>query len=360
MQECDRSDSATRRDVGLDAARGFAVLAMVWVHFVPEPEVHEGAQPDGVLAWLQWASVACLDGLPAAMFLLLVGVAAAISGAPDARYVWRRAATLGAIGFAFWHFVWPNDILMPIALMLPLLAAVHGKRRGVLVSLVLTLLICVPVVTHLWGDYAWRDVREDGTHMANHATGWFTLRYFVIDGAYPLLPWFVFPLLGNLLASVRDNVRALCWCIGAGIALAVAALVVSQLWGDAYEGGLYAHLDVTWQPTSLPFVALWGGAALALVARLLLWSKRGALPGWLSQVAAVGQVSLTHYLLHLVVVYQILKVWWPAEDWSSLVGVSAALGYFAFALLVTPRWLASRRKGPIEALLARCSGARRA
>lgn len=107
------NEAGTWRDPALDLARGVAVLAMVWVHFVPE----SGADASGAMATLPSLSVAALDGFPAVLFLLLVGASAATGGAMAGGRVLRRAACLGAIGMVFWRFVWPNDILLPIAMM---------------------------------------------------------------------------------------------------------------------------------------------------------------------------------------------------------------------------------------------------
>jgi len=303
---------------------------------------------------MQWASVTWLDGLPAAMFLLLVGSAWTVSRAQISMRVVRRAAGLFAIGLAFWHWVWPNDILMPIALMMLVLGVVHAWGSRWVATFVVVTFAFVPLATWWWGDYAWTDGREDGTHAANHELGWVTLRYFLFDGAYPLLPWLALPLLGTLLANVRDDARALSRCMVGSAAAMVAALAVSMTWGDAQCGGIYAHLDITWQPTSLPFMALWGGAAVFAVAALMRWLPAVLLPAW-RPIAVVGRTSLTHYLLHTVVVYGALRIWWPEEDWSAGVGVSVAVGYVLFALVVTPWWLRTLRHGPVEALLSWCS-----
>jgi uncharacterized membrane protein len=242
--------------------------------------------------------------------------------------------------------------------MMPLLAIVHGMGRRAVVVATLLLLACVPPATALWGDYAWTDVRGDGTHEANHHVGWFTVRYFLINGAYPLLPWMALPLVGALLAPMRTNAAALTRVMLVAVGCATIALVVDQFWGDAYAGGIYAHFDVTWQPTSLPFVALWGGAATFVIAALWRWSLASALPAALQPIAAVGRVSLSHYLLHTVLVYGAMRASWPAEDWPLRFGLAAAVGYALFALLVTPRLLASGRRGPVETMLALCAGRR--
>jgi len=190
------------------------------------------------------------------------------------------------------------------------------------------LCLAVPCATELWGGHAWTDIREDGTHEANHSPGWHTLRYFLLDGAYPLLPWAAFPLLGLRFASARgDRPRLRRWLFGGLLAAAVGLLL--DRFGDAAAGGFAVHLDVTWQPTSLPFLLLWGGLASASLASLYLLGVRAA------AVAAVGRRSLQHYLAHLVLVFWPMTYRWPEEDWSWGTGAGVALGYAAFALIWT-------------------------
>lgn len=351
MSEAHANVCDVKRDQAIDLGRGLAVLAMLWVHFVPGPD----ASASGWLSTLHAASVEWLDGLPAVWFVFLVGVTASVRDGSDAGRVLRRAIGLALLGFVFWRWSWPNDILVPIAAMTVLLVFVDAAGRRMRWSLFALLLVSVPVTTALWGEYAWTDVREDGTHEANHGWGWFTVRYFLLDGAYPLVPWLAFPLLGTLLAPLRGNARVLRGVMVVAALCIGVAVAVDRGWGDAYRGGVHAHLDITWQPTSLPFVLLWGGAAVLLQALLWLRALRGPLPVWCGPLQAVGRHSLSHYLVHTAGLYAAMRVWWPDEDWSSSVGIAAAVGYAAFAMIVSSRLQAAGRPGPVEALLGLCA-----
>ena len=304
---------ASRRDPTLDVARGLAVLLMVWVHFVPD---------DG-----PWTSVWGLDALPAALFTMLVGVSAAVGPAQSARQLLGRVSTLCCIGLPLWVWVWSNDILLPIACMSVVVAWCRDRPARTWCALAL-ICLAAPFATALWGGYAWTDIREDGTHEANHSLGWHTLRYFVLDGAYPLLPWTALPLLGLRFAEARgDRARLGRWLLGGALAAAVGLSL--DRFGDAEGEGLAVLLDVTWQPTSLPFLLLWGGLASVSLASLYLLRVRVA------AVAALGQRSLQHYLAHLVLVFWPMTYRWPEEDWSWGTGAGVALGYAALALTWT-------------------------
>ncbi|HEB52383.1 MAG TPA: DUF418 domain-containing protein [bacterium] len=334
--------SARCREQGVDCARGIAVMTMVWVHFVPVSET--GASfGDAAVRW----SVNLLDGLPAALFLLLVGVAAGCAGTRPWPIVCRRAIGIALVGVSFWWFVWPNDVLVPIAVSILAVASMQRLGAAATWCAVLALLVMVPVATELWGDYVWYvDIREDGTHEANHSVGWHTVRYFLFDGAYPLLPWLCFPLVGlRLAAGMHDSRARRRWAVVAAMVCAVA-VTLDRLCGDAWAGGLWAHLAVTWQPTSLPFVAAWGGGAVLVV---LLSVTIGS--GRCERLGCVGRASLTHYLLHLVVVYGALRLIWPDEDWPRWVGLSAACGYGAFAWLGSRPWIERFGRGPLESLV---------
>ena len=299
-----------RRDQTLDAARGLAVLLMVWVHFVPD---------DG-----PWTEVWAFEALPAVMFTMLVGVSAAAGPPHGARRLLGRVGLLCCVGVPFWLWVWDNDILLPIACMSVLVAACRGRRARTWCGWV-AICCAAPVATELWGDYAWSEVLADGTHEANHSLGWHTLRYFFLHGAYSLLPWAAFPLLGLRFAAARGHRAALFRWLATGVLAAIAGLVLDHF-GDAGDVGLGVHLDVTWQPTTLPFVMLWGGAASASLASLYLLGFRHAVFG------VIGRWSLQHYLAHLVLVFWPMTFWWPEEDWPWAVGASAALCYAAAAL----------------------------
>ncbi len=341
-------DAPSRVDA-FDVVRGLAVLGMVWLHFVPEP-----AEADTVaITWLVRQSLGWLEGVPAATFLLLAGVAWTMRPRPAA-WVGRRALAMAAIGAPFWWFVWPNDVLVPLALMLPLTVALQRAGRFAIAAVIAVGMSVVPFVGVVFGEVVASDLLDDGTHVANHSFGLATLRWFVLDGAYPLLPWLCLPLIGAVLARSRDAARLSRWCVLA-LLLVVAGHLVPAV--AAIDGGDPDPLLLpTWQPTSLAFVAQRFGAAIAVTAALVWWLRERALPRRLRPVANVGRMSFTHYLAHTCVVYAAMRHWWPQEDWSVATGALAAVGYAVVALATSGVWLRWAGRGPAEAFLARASG----
>jgi non-ribosomal peptide synthetase-like protein len=338
------------RDHALDVARGLAVLGMILVHFVPD---------DGM------PLLATLHGRPAGLFVLLAGMSWAIQAAHRRqaaglwRYTARRALALGAAGWLFWRFVWPTEVLLPFALMLPVVVLLVRRGTGAVLLLMAALLATAPVLAGLGGGYVEIDCLEDGTHLANASFGWQTLRYFVFDGSYPLVPWLALALLGALLVR-RDDGSARhargAFLLALPMALAMAVWHRAALHLDDAAPELAPFLGSTWQPTSLPFLLQIGAVAVALVAALQWWQRARGLPRAAEAIARFGRASLTHYLLHILLVYAPLRLWWPQEDWSFAVGCAAAGGYVVVAMPLTWLWFRRFRQGPFEALWARASG----
>jgi uncharacterized protein len=350
---------AHERYMALDLARGLAVVGMIYMHLVPT----EGAAS---LAGHAWTSAARLiEGKSAALFCLLAGMAWQIQaersrGSPHfRRYVLRRALALALAGAAFHAFVWPTEILLPLALMMVLALAVRRAGARATAALAILLVAAAPLVPALLGGRIAADWGPDGTPLADSAPGWATARYFLLDGSYPVVPWLAFPLLGMLMLSggLPPADRARRWCC---IALAIAIPV--QLWvrwaGSHVEtlGRLAPFVTATWVPTSVPFVLVAGGAAAAIVSGLAWLHGAGKLPSFAMPLAMFGRASLTHYVLHICAVIVPLRMVWPEEDWPVRVGASAFVLYVVVALPLTVLWFRTRSHGPLEGAWARASG----
>lgn len=343
----------------LDLARGLAVVGMFWVHFVPM----EARGP-----WTDRAPAAvsrALEGTPAALFFILAGMAWALQAERSERagryplYVTRRALALLLMGVALHRFAWPTEVLVPMALALPACTAIRrGGPRALRVALLLVL-VATPLL-------AWRfpaqDWNEDGTHTADTSIGWVTVRYLILDGNYPLIPFLAFPLLGMVLASRRvpagasGSPPAACPARSAIVGLvALAALArLTPFLAPASEamGNLAPYLACSWTPITLPFVFAVGSTALLALAA----ARRMTPTSLAAPIALIGRASLTHYLGHILLVFVPLRVAFPAEDWPVRVGLAAFVGYGAAAVPLTVLWFRRFRRGPVEELLARASG----
>lgn len=300
------------RQVSLDVARGLAVMGMVFLHQVP----------------VEGRALMLLEGKAAALFCVLGGMVWARPRASWS-YTLRRALVLAVVGVLLHRFVWSTEVLVPLALMMVLTKAL----RRVALPVAALLVLATPLLLARFAGVVATDWLDDGGHVADHTLGWPTLRFLLLDGNYPLIPWLAFPLLHPLFATPPPPRF---WA-----ALGLGALV--------HVGMLTGVLASTWVPTSVPFVLQVGSTAVALVSGLQ-WAEP-KLPQVAHALATLGRTSLTHYLLHLLAVIVPLRLRYPDEGWPRSVGLCAFALYFLVALPLTHLWLRRFPRGPIETLL---------
>lgn len=257
----------------------------------------------------------------------------------------RRALTLAVFGAIFHHFVWPTEVLVPLALMMVLCFGLgHGKKgQRVIGAAFVLVLIATPLSQLRFGHFIATDWQDDGSHLMDHAFGAVTLRGLVLDGNYPLLPWLALPLLGMSAVSgaglTRTRARRCFWG-------ALSVTLITQLWGEQLG-------PATWIPTTLPFLLRIGSSAAALIAGLLWWESARGLPKITQPLGLLGRASLTHYVLHIVAVFAPLRLLYPDEDWPARTGLLAYFGYLSLALPLTLLWFRRFPRVPLESLWAR-------
>ena len=353
----DRADASGRYDA-IDVGRGLAVLAMVGAHL---------AGTEGGVNALELSATGLLkvvEGTLAALFCVVAGISWAIQAervgvTPQfRRYFAGRALALGAFGLAFHVLFWRTEILVPFAMMMALSLLVLGRSPRATAGVLVAFIATSPLVILLLGSHAGGDWGEDGLHAADRAFGWATLRYLFLDGNYPLFSWMAFPLIGILFwqTSRGVHVRVRTWAIaaaGLAVGLHLVALVTGSPLGQAYAAE--RHLTGGWTPTSASFLVTMGSGAIAIVAALLWWQGTAPMSRVIRPLVLFGRASLTHYLLHIVVAYSVLRLWYPDEDWSVTVGLWAAAAYLAVGVPLTMLWFRDHTHGPFETLWARAS-----
>ena len=352
------------RYVSLDIARGLAVLGMIFMHFVSAETEHTG------VAAIASGLAFFLEGKAAALFCILAGMtwelqsahAANLASSRSAWFMLRRALALAVVGVALHMFIWPTEILIPFALMM--LVASSVRRYGIH-ALLLTASLClalIPVVLVYFSEYTKTDWNTDGSHLTDSGIGWATLRYLIFDGHYSLVPWLAFPLVGMvLMAKHREGTRPMKAWFAPSVSIALLAQAYVY-WSDLNTealGSLAPYLISTWLPTSLPFMLTTGSWAIAIISGIS-WLYEAIQPSnslapvrWLG---LLGRSSLTHYLLHLCVVYVPLKVLLGHEEWSVTNGLWAFAGYVSIAVPLSVLWFRSYHRGPAEATWAILSG----
>ena len=378
--------SGRRRLVGVDAARGLALLGMISVHILPAWD------PETYTPTLQWTLFA---GAAAALFALLAGVGLAfLSGGRvprrgraatgDRAGLLVRAVLITVLGLLL-NQVLPEDPpaydILPYYGMFFLLALpfLHLGARPLLV-LAGAVAVAGPVLVHSLravlpepGTYnpTFADVlTEPGTVLAQ----------VLFTGTYPAVVYLAYLLAG--LGIGRLDLRSL--RVQSGLLLAGAALAVGAwlvYWVLVLQAGGYGQLlasapwlseqriddIIVWGPDPvLPSTSWWwllipgphtntpvavlqdlGTGAAVLGLFLLVMRRAGAGLLWLS---AMGSMTLTLYSAHILALsamlhYEVPLLWF-------LIHVLVA-GLFAVS------WRRAYGRGPLERVVGRAAAAAR-
>ncbi|WP_083521615.1 heparan-alpha-glucosaminide N-acetyltransferase domain-containing protein [Arthrobacter luteolus] len=364
---------AKSRLMGVDAARGLALLAMMAIHILPA--VNDDLEP--TLAWSLFA------GRGVALFALLAGLSLALSSG-GTRRLDGRSLTAARTGIAV-----RAGIIMVIGLLLGYLAIqaqVILAYYGVMFLLALPLLkLSVRALTWLAGSTALlmpflmqglRDYLPDPGEEQPTFTGLFThfdvtAAQLLLTGVYPVLPWMAFICAGLAIGRLDLRSRRVQTGLlagGCGLAL-LTTLASAFLLGpggglenlEEVRGGEETVNDIlVWGPDpTLPTDSWWWlagmapysstplailntiGISVAVLAALLLLGQR-ARPV-ISPLAAMGSMTLTLYTAHLLLLATGLLA--DSPEISLIVQV---LLLSVFAVI----WGRKRGQGPLERLVS--------
>lgn len=377
---------AKPRIAGIDLARGLAVIGMFAAH----------AGPPDPQNWLHQL----VSGRSAVLFAVLAGVSVALlsggrSGPGDRRgrmssRIAVRAVVLFALGLALTSLQVPAMVILTsygvlFLLSIPLLR-LGSRALAVLagITAVVTPLVSYGVrsamppakeIGYVPGFSAFSSLEETGR----------AVQGILLDGAYPVLTWIPFLLVGMALGRMDLRaVRARLVAIGTGLAVLgygiswlamevfggfdhLAAQLNEQLGGQLPPEMVRLVLDVgygtvsTTSPVNLlssgahsgsPLEIIGSGGVAIAVLGLCLLTER--LPRVLLQpVASIGALSLTAYAGHLLV----LRAFGPEQ----LQGAQAEHPYLLWlalvvaAAVVCTAWRTLLGRGPLEWLVHQLS-----
>ena len=367
---------ASRRIVGVDVARGLALLGMMAVHILP-PTTADGRMS---LPWVLSA------GKSAALFAVVAGVGIALSTGRHRRPEGRirtasaaslvvRAALIGLVGLLLGSLVPIQDaaLILPYYAVLFVLA-IPLLRLPVrwLVTLALVIAVVVPVLSHLvrgglpvsgGANPALGDLVQAPGRLAAE---------LMLTGVYPALPWMAYICIGLAVGRSRLSRGLVVGFTIAGAGLAVTATALSWILLDVAGGRAelatvamrsmsleeYTDLLVWGAAGTLPTTSAWWlavksphtttpldllftiGVAVAVLGTALALG-RVAGPR-LGPLAAAGRMPLTLYAAHVLLLTAPVETALPWAEY--LVHVAVLFGF----ALTWSRWFA---RGPLEQLL---------
>jgi uncharacterized membrane protein len=376
------SPTMPERVIGVDVARGIALLGMMAVH------VFDVFDPHGAPT----VATAVAGGRSAATFVLVAGVSLAfLSGrqrpaqgrvrTAAAAGIAVRALLIGAIGLLLGSATEDAevDVILPYYAMLFLLAIpLLGLRPRTLALLAAALVAVAPVVVLVLLGAAAPSLREMDSvtveTLVHHPTEFVV--GLLVTGYYPALAYLVYLCAGLAIGRLDLSSRRLAsWLFGGGLGLAVTARMVSAVLlfplgglqqlagqppGTGPSGSARAARNVLlWDPeptSSWWYLALPAphsttpidlahtlGSAMAVLGAALLLTRVDVFARLLRPLAAAGAMTLTLYCGHLLVLATGVLTDAPETLYALLV-LGALLFGFGWQ-----RWLG---QGPLERLVA--------
>ncbi|TQM14747.1 heparan-alpha-glucosaminide N-acetyltransferase domain-containing protein [Pseudonocardia kunmingensis] len=372
------------RVVGVDVARGAALLGMMAVHVLDSFDEQDAPTATTLVA----------AGRSAATFVLVAGVSLAfLSGG---RHVVRgsartavagglvvRALLIGAIGLALGTLSERNGVdgILPFYAVLFLLAVpLIGRPPPVPAGVAAAVAVAGPVLLVAAAGLPLPEPDSDPTFTALVQDPLGVAAQLFVTGAYPVVVYFAYLCAGLAIGRLDLASRRVAWWLfGGGVALAVLARLVSAL--VLYPLGGFAALMsgsasgdtaaetariLLWDPdpaTSWWYLALPAphsgttvdlvhtlGSAVAVLGAALLLTRPGIPARLLAPFAAAGSMALTLYSAHLV-----LLATGVLEDEPVVLFVLMVVGAGVFAV-VWRRWLG---QGPLERVVAIVAGTAR-
>jgi uncharacterized membrane protein YeiB len=379
----------TGRLIGIDLARGLAVLGMYSAHVGPDVAV---GGPVGFLLELA-------RGRSSALFALLAGFSLVIiTGRPHPRTgragrqaagrIVIRSAVLVALGLALTALDTDVDVILAYyGLLFLTVLPLYRLRAATLAVIAAAGALVLPqalyVIRRAIAEGAWADtvIAWDPLARVGDSDGFVELLF---TGGYPVLTWMPFLVAGMAVARLdlaRAEVRTRLALTGGALAVlgygaswlalhlvpraltAVAAATdggsASSAWwsdtvGDPVDGTPLAWLLVAAPHSQTTFSILGNtGVALMLVAGCLAAADRMPRPTLLvTPLAAVGMVALTVYVLHIVAIWFFADVWTVVDiENDTMSALPLLLGFIAAAMLLATAWTRLFRRGPLEYLL---------
>lgn len=376
--------TAKKRLLGVDVARGVALLAMLAANIYDV--VDDNGNP--TLAGMT------VTGRSATMFVMVAGISLAFitGGRHPVRGQLRRATSVGLIVRAVLIAVIGLSvaygspdlevILANYGLFFLLAIPLIGLRPRTLAAIAGGLVVVGPLIILGATVLGLQPVNNDGptfTDAVTHPLGF--LLQLLVTGGFPAVVYMVYLIAGLAIGRLDlTSTRVAAWLFGGGLALAVTAWFASSLL--LFDLGGLQHLmaldggtnpaavrnDILWNADRMPswwwlavrshhsctpFDALHTlGVAMAVLGGLLLLTKLRLARRLLWPVGVAGAMTLTIYSAHALVLGSGLF----GDNPGALYAVTVA-GALVFAVV----WRRFAGQGPLERIVSTASGrARRA
>jgi uncharacterized membrane protein YeiB len=377
------------RLIGVDLARGLAVLGMYSAHVGPDVTV--GGPVGFLLETARGRSSALFAVLAGFSLVLITGRPHPRTGRAGRQAVVRiviRAVVLMALGYALTALGTGVDVILSFyGLLFLTILPLHRLRARTLALIAAAEALVLPQVLYAlrqsMAEGNWADAVIAGDPLAR-ITGTDGMVELLFTGEYPVLTWMPFLLAGMAVARLDltgSGVRSRLALTGGALALlgyggswlalrlvphALSAVAhatgsesASSAWWSDTVGEPEGHTPAAWllvaAPHSQTTFSVLGNTGIALAVLAVCLTVAGRMPRLTRlarPVSVVGMTALTAYVLHIVALWFFTDVWEvPAIEDDSLSALPVLLAFIVAATLLAALWTRRFRRGPLEYVL---------
>jgi len=356
-----------QRIIGFDLARAYAILGMFIVNYNIVFGNFENKTGLGYF-------LSMFSGNSSTVFVMLAGMGLALmsnrndyNSAEKSRLrnnILKRALFLFVLGILLQTF-WPADILHFYAAYMSVGACIIFLNRkfylwisGAAVAIFHILFFLIPFDTY------WNFETFEYNHFWTFS-GFLT--NYLYNGWNAVFPWLAFFTTGMYLGRLNwQHPKTHKRIFVIGLALYLVVLLV-QILANAFSRNIQflELINADYLPPMLPFILSTTGFGFMLIAAFMYLGNLTEYKKWAKNIAAVGQMTLTHYILHLTLGLFLFAGIFGKDLTTELADKNYiapefilifSLAYFIFSILLTKIWKQKFKNGPFEALMRKVSG----
>ncbi|MFK3937517.1 DUF418 domain-containing protein [Alkalihalobacillus sp. NPDC078783] len=365
---------SNHRIEGLDFARALAMFGMLVMNFM----VSTGAQGNGAPALVWFTNL--FEGRAAATFVTLAGIGISLM-TRKARItseqaviqntrtsLLKRSLFLFVLGMLLYSIGWSGDILHYYGFFMCFAAFIILTSPKVIIVILATIALvaqfCQVFFNYMYG---WSPTQPFLEYLDFWTVTGF-LRNLFFNGYHPVFPWFGFLLIGMLIGRLNlADVRIRKTILLVSLTMLTATELLSRFFIHLFsssildmESARFIFETGPFPPNIFYLISNSSSALLVIMLSIYVVNKWSNNP-LIRSLIYTGQLTLTHYVSHVVIGIVILLLLDKVVVFNGYVAQPLfpiflyACVYFLVSVIFSASWRRKFNRGPIEMLMRRWS-----
>ncbi|SCW33235.1 Uncharacterized membrane protein YeiB [Paenibacillus tianmuensis] len=350
-----------KRITALDFARALAIFGMIIVNYKLAMQAENGGP-----AWLQ-SIAGLLEGRSSALFVVLAGIGVSLMTSKartsmneelirqSRNSLYRRAAFLFIAGVLLLLMGWSADILHYYAVFMLVAAVLITVSDNKILGLFSIVLLASQIflVIFNYGNGWNSSFRE--------YSGFWTIEGFtrnlLFNGFHPVFPWLCFFLIGLWIGRKRwldkeNRSKVLLYSLSGTVVFETLSFFLIQWTSAELNVGVAKYLFGTKpMPPTMLYVLSGICSSVAVIAICLYVVDKFENSPLTQAVINTGQLSLSHYIGHIVIGLGLLQALGYLENGGLSFAMAYGTAYFIVAIVFSNLWIKWKTRGPIELIM---------